>query len=380
MPDVAIAGVGLFPFGRHAGVTGLSMAASATREALADAALDWADVDIAFGGSYAAGKADGLADQLGLTGIPFVNVFNGCATGASALAMAAGAVRSGEAECALAVGFDQHPPGAFDPLPADWGLGPWYGELGFMLPTQFMAMKAVRYMHDFGISPGTFAKVAAKAFANGARTPTAWRRKEWTEEQVAASPMLNDPLTQHMFCSPCDGAAAVIVTRDGHHTATGPAVYLRSVAARTRRFGSFEVWRPWIALDDAESPSGEAARVALARAGLNPTDVDVFQLQDTSSSTEVSAMAECGLCKDGEQEALIRSDATTFTGMLPINTDGGCLANGEPIGASGLRQVRECVLQLRGTAGDRQIPNPPEVALTHVYGAPGLSACCVLSR
>jgi acetyl-CoA acetyltransferase len=91
-------------------------------------------------------------------------------------------------------------------------------------------------------------------------------------------------------------------------------------------------------------------------------------------------LAECGFCADGEQEDLIRSGATALTGSMPVNTDGGCLANGEPIGASGLRQVHESVVQLRGTAGERQVPGGPQTAFTHVYGAPGVSCCTVISR
>ena len=103
------------------------------------------------------------------------------------------------------------------------------------------------------------------------------------------------------------------------------------------------------------------------------------QVQDTESGAEVMHMAETGLCEHGEQELLVQSGATALDGRLPINTDGGCLANGEPIGASGLRQVHEVVLQLRGDAGDRQIPGPRRVGFTQVYGAPGVSACAVLT-
>jgi len=108
--------------------------------------------------------------------------------------------------------------------------------------------------------------------------------------------------------------------------------------------------------------------------------VDVAQVQDTESGAEVMHLAETGLCQHGEQEKLITSGATGIGGRLPVNTDGGCLANGEPIGASGLRQVHEVVAQLRGEAGARQVPGRPRVGFTHVYGAPGVSACAVLSR
>ena len=124
----------------------------------------------------------------------------------------------------------------------------------------------------------------------------------------------------------------------------------------------------------------QASRAAFEIAGIGPEDVDVIQLQDTEAGAEVIHMAETGFCADGEQEDLIRSGATEIGGTLPVNTDGGCLANGEPIGASGLRQVHESVVQLRHDAGERQVPGDPRTAFTHVYGAPGISACTVLAR
>jgi acetyl-CoA C-acetyltransferase len=114
-------------------------------------------------------------------------------------------------------------------------------------------------------------------------------------------------------------------------------------------------------------------------AGIGPKDVDVAQLQDTESGAEIMHMAENGFCEHGEQEGMLARGETEIGGRLPVNTDGGCLANGEPVGASGLRQVYENVLQLRGDAGARQVPNDPKVAYTHVYGAPGISGVTILS-
>ena len=192
--------------------------------------------------------------------------------------------------------------------------------------------------------------------------------------------MVNHPLTQYMFCSPGEGAVALVLARGARirELARAP-VYLRSVAFRTRRFGSFEVFSPSIPIESAPSATTEAAAAAFEQAGIGPEDVDVAQVQDTESGAEVMHMAESGLCEHGEQEMLVQSGATALDGRLPINTDGGCLANGEPIGASGLRQVHEVVLQLRGDAGDRQIPGPRRVGFTQVYGAPGVSACAVLT-
>ena len=178
-----------------------------------------------------------------------------------------------------------------------------------------------------------------------------------TEEEVLASKMVNHPLTQYMFCSPGEGAVALVLARgDRARTLARKPVLLRSVAFRTRRFGSFEVFSPSIPVESAPSPTTEAAAAAFEQAGVGPEDVDVAQLQDTESGAEVMHLAETGLCEHGEQESLIQSGATTIGGRLPVNTDGGCLANGEPIGASGLRQVHEVALQLRGEAGDRQMP------------------------
>lgn len=378
--DVAVVGLGIHPFGRHPGVSGLDMAAIAARRALADAGIGWEQVDFAAGGSDAGGNADTSVAALGLTGLPFINVKNGCATGGSALTTAHAMLVSGQAEVALVVGFDKHPPGAFNPLPEDWGIGSWYGETGLMLTTQFFAMKIQRYMAEHGISTSTLARVASKAFANGARNPNAWRRTPLSEDDVLSSKMVNHPLTQYMFCSPGEGAVSLVLARGRRiRELTRTPVYLRSVVFRTRRFGSFEVFSPSIPVESAPSATTEAAAAAFEQAGIGPEDVDVAQVQDTESGAEVMHLAETGLCQHGEQEQLIQSGATDLGGRLPVNTDGGCLANGEPIGASGLRQVHEVVLQLRGDAGDRQIPGPRRVGFTQVYGAPGVSACTVLT-
>jgi acetyl-CoA acetyltransferase len=123
----------------------------------------------------------------------------------------------------------------------------------------------------------------------------------------------------------------------------------------------------------------DASRAAFEMAGLGPEDVDVAQLQDTDAGSEIIHMAENGFCADGDQEKLIAEGWTEITGGLPVNTDGGLMANGEPIGASGLRQIHEVVLQLRGRAGDRQVPGRPRVGYTHLYGAPGTGAVTILT-
>jgi acetyl-CoA acetyltransferase len=379
MSEVTIVGVGISPFGRHPGVSGRAQALTAVRNALADAGARWDQVDAAYGGSDSAGNADTLVAELGLTGVPFTNVHNGCATGGSALAAGFNAIRSGAARLVLAVGFDKHPRGAFDPMPADWGLDPGYGEAGLMVTTQFFGMKIQRYLHEYGITATALALVAEKAYSNGSRNPNAWRRTPLSVEEILASGLVSDPLTRYMFCSPGEGAVAVLLAAAGF-TGQAPPVALKAAVIRSRRFGSFEVFSPWLPVHEPTSVSADAARAAFELSGYGPEDVDVAQLQDTESGAELMHLAECGFCGHGEQEKLLRDGATGIDGRLPVNTDGGCIANGEPIGASGLRQVHEVVLQLRGQAGDRQVPGNPRVGFTHVYGAPGVSACTVLAR
>jgi acetyl-CoA acetyltransferase len=381
-PEIAIVGAGIHPFGRHEGVSGLAMGVHAAREALADAGISWDDVQFAYGGSEDAGNADTMVADLGPTGVPFINVKNGCATGGSSLVSAYRALQSGVYDVGLVVGFDKHPRGAFQEDPADWSLPAWYGEIGLMITTQFFGTKLQRYMYDHGIPVATLVQVAEKAFANGSITPHAWRRRPLPAEEIAGSQMLAHPLTQYMLCSPGEGAAALVVCRREYLSKLENArpLWLRSVSLRSRRAGSFEVFSPSLGVEIADSPTVDAAREAFEEAGVAPEDVDVAQVQDTESGAELIHLAECGLCAHGEQTELYARGATRIGGELPVNTDGGCLANGEPVGASGLRQVYEIVVQLRGEAGERQVPGGPKVGFTQVYGAPGVSACTVVCR
>ncbi len=379
--DVAIVGIGIHPFGRTPERSGLQQGAFAARLALKDAGVEWRDMQFAFGGSASSGSADALVNELGLTGVPFVNVANGCATGGSSLISAYHAIKSGEYDIGLVAGFDKHERGAFNADPQALGIGQWYGEVGMMMTTQFFAMKIQKYMHDYKISEPTLAKVAEKSFINGSKNPNAWRRERIGVEEIANSMMVNDPLTKYMFCSPSEGGVALILCRgDRAREFTKTPVYLKGATLKSRRFGSFEVFAPSQALEQVDGPTVDASNAAFEMAGVGSKDIDVMQLQDTEVGAEIMHMAENGFCEHGEQEHLINTGATQIDGVMPVNTDGGCIANGEPIGASGLRQVYENVLQLRGDAGEHQVPGDPALAYTHVYGAPGISAVTILQR
>jgi acetyl-CoA acetyltransferase len=378
--DVAIVGVGLHPFGRHPGVSGIQMGAVAIRKALADAGVAWKDIEFAFGGSYEVDNPDAVVALMGLTGIPFTDVYNGCATAASALTMAANTIRLGDHRLGIAVGMDKHPPGAFSADPRDYACPLWYGEVGEFLTTKFFGMKINKYMLDHDISHQTLARVVNKNLRNGALNENAFRRKPMAEEQILESPMLNYPLTQYMFCSPDEGAAAVVLCpAEDAHKYTDKPVYLRATTVRTRRLGAFEVHSTWLPEEESVGPTVDASLAAYEMAGIGPEDVDVIQLQDTDAGAEIIHLAENGFCADGDQERIYAEGETEIGGRLPVNTDGGLIANGEPIGASGLRQIHEIVLQLRGQAGERQVPNHPKVGYTQLYGAPGTAGVSILT-
>ena len=380
MTNVYIVGGGIHPFGRHER-SGLEQGVYAARAALGDAGVTWNEIQFAFGGSSAAGNADAVLPRLGLTGVQFVNVANGCATGGSALLSSYWAIKSGEFDLGIAIGFDKHPRGAFNPDPEEWGLPKWYGETGMMLTTQFFGMKIQRYMSLHGISSRSLALVAEKAFENGSRTDHAWRREPVGANEILASQMVSDPLTKFMFCSPSEGGVALVLASEAKARELARAsVRVLGAAVRTRVNGSFEVFSPALELVRGKSSTEMASAAAFAMAGVGPEDIDIAQLQDTESGAEIMHMAENGFCADGEQEKLLQDGITRAKGALPVNTDGGCLACGEPIGASGLRQIYENYVQLQGRAGTHQVPKVVRTAYSQVYGAPGLSAVCILGK
>ncbi|EQB17281.1 thiolase family protein [Sphingobium lactosutens] len=381
MADVFIVGIGVHPFGRTEGRSGLQQGAFAIRQALDDAGLDWGDMQFGFGGSDSAGNADTVVNEMGLTGLPIINVRNGCATGGSALIGAWQGIASGQYDLGVAFGFDKHPRGAFNAMPAEYSLPDWYGEAGMMVTTQFFAMKLQRYMAQHGITPMALGRVAQKAFDNGAHAPHAWRRSPVDLETILSSQMISDPLTKYMFCSPAEGGVALILASKKKARQLGrDRIRIKAAVTRTRPPGSFEVFSPSLSIERGGAPTLLASAAAFDMAGIGPDDIDVAQLQDTESGAEIMHMAENGFCRDGQQEEWLAEGWSRIDGKLPINTDGGCLACGEPIGASGLRQVYENVVQLRGSGGGRQVPGEPKTGYTHVYGAPGISGVTILER
>lgn len=380
MGGVQLVGAGIHKFGRTDGVSGLEMGVTAVRSALADAGVDWKDIQFVFGGSADCGAVDSILPILGYTGIPTINVANGCATGGSSLVSAVAAINSGEYELGIVLGFDKHARGAFNAKPEAFGLPHWYGQAGFMLTTQFFAMKIKRYMWEHGIDEESLARVAEKSFINGALADHAWRRTPVGLEEIMSSPMVSDPLRKYMFCSPSEGAVALVVASEKYAKEKGlSGPRIKGVSIKSRLKGSFEVFSPSMPFDRDVSPTVLAAQDVFEKTSVSPRDINIAQLQDTESGAEIMHMAENGFCEDGEQSVMLKNGDTGLGGKLPINTDGGCIACGEPIAASGLRQVYENYTQLKGRAGKRQVEGV-RLAYSHVYGAPGVSAVSILEK
>ena len=280
-------------------------------------ASTWHDVQFAFGGSDSAGNADTLVSDLGLTGLPFINVANGCATGGSALTMADSTIRSGAFDLGMAIGFDKHPRGAFDADPEGMGDRQVVRRdrshaHDAVLRHEDPALHARSRHHqlhaDQGGREGLSQRidqpqcVAANAAVGGGHRRLGHDLRTRSPSTCSARPV------REASPSCCVGPI------DARRYTDRP-VYLKAATLRSRRFGSFEVFSPGWRLTRADSPTVEASQAAYEQAGIGPHEIDVAQIQDTESGAEIMHMAENGLCKHGEQEALVRSGATEIGGI-----------------------------------------------------------------
>ncbi|MBX9960915.1 MAG: lipid-transfer protein [Burkholderiaceae bacterium] len=385
--NVLVAGVGMIAFakpGAHRPYP--EMAAEATRAALVDAGLDYARVQQAYVG-YVYG--DSTAGQralyeVGMSGIPIVNVNNNCSTGSTALFLARQAVASGAADCVLALGFEHMNPGAlgavFQDRPSpfdrfDTATEELVGHTEIPLALRYFGGAGLAHMQQYGTKLKTFAAIRAKASRHAAHNPLALFRKEVTTEDVMAAPMLWDGvMTRLMACPPTCGAAAAIVCSDAFAQRQGldRSVRIRAQAMTTDTHKTFE------ARDMREvvgfSMAKEAARQVYENAGIGPEDVDVVELHDCFAHNELISYEALGLCPEGGAEKFVLDGDNSYGGRYVTNPSGGLLSKGHPLGATGLAQCTELVQQLRGQAGARQVQGA-RLALQHNLGLGG--ACVV---
>lgn len=380
MTTVAIAGIGLHPFGRFGDTPVAEMGVTAVRAALADAGIaptDRPGFQAAFCGTAYSGVAAGhkVLGALARTGIPIVDVEAGCASGGAALGLAAAAIRAGQYDTVLVFGMEKMPRGII----RSSFFEPWREEAGLAATPAYFALRAQRLLRERGLTKDDLARVVVKNRAHGVHNPDAMYQKPTTVDEVLASRVVCEPLHLHMLCSPNEGAAAVVLRRG---TDRGDAVRLEAAVLRSHLPGSvLGEATPLAGIDDAgiTPPTTLAADAAYAEAGVAPEDVDVVECQDTDAARELLGWEELRLCEPGEQAALLASGDADLGGRRPVNPSGGLLSKGEPLGASALGQVVELTRQLRGTAGPRQVAGA-RVALAHTVGRGANASVTILSR
>ncbi len=372
---VEIAGVGLHRFGRFDGTSVVDLGLVAVRAALADAGLRRGGFQAAYCGTVYSGVAAGhkVLTALGLTGVPIVNVEAGCASGAAALDLGVGAIRSGRYDCVLVFGMEKMPAGII----RSSFFEPWREEAGLAVTPAYFALRAQRLMRESGVTREMLADVSVKNHRNGVHNPDAMFRKEFSVEQVLSSALVCDPLTLFMMCSPNEGAAAVVLRRGGRGGVEIAASALRShlpgsvLGEHTPLSGLID--------DTAPPPTSLAARAAFEEAGLGPGDLDLCEVQDTDSARELNSYEELGLCGVGEAGPYYAAGHTQMGGALPVNASGGLLSKGEPLGASALGGIVELYRQLRGEAGARQVDGA-RVGLAHTVGRGANASVVILKR
>src|SRR3954469_7424679 len=295
---VEISGIGIHPFGRFDGVTNTDMGVHAVRAALTEAGNP--RFDAAFCGTAYGGVASGhkVLGALARTGIPIVDIEAGCASGGAALQLAAGAIRAGQYERVLVFGVEKMPKGII----RSSFFEPWREEAGLAATPAYFALRAQRLLREAGLTKEHLAQVVVKNRAAGVHNPNAMFRSEVTAEQVLGSRVVCEPLHLWMLCSPNEGAAAIVLQRDGTGNATG--VGLASARLRSHLPGSvLGEATPLSGIDDTEitPPSTLAVRDAYEEAGIGPADVNVVECQDTDAARELLAYQELELCAPGEQ-------------------------------------------------------------------------------
>ncbi|MGH8446916.1 MAG: thiolase C-terminal domain-containing protein [Solimonas sp.] len=391
MSKAYIAGVGMIPFVKPGkSETYDKMAELAVREALKDAGIDYSQIEEAAVGYTMGDSCNGQEAlyRIGLSGIPIVNVENACASGSSAVYLMRRAIESGEADIALALGFEQMPAGSPQNSFADRpmfskikettrAIQGWEEQAA--IPLQVFGGAYIELKNKYGYKDETFARLSVKSRAHAQHNPYALFREPTTVEAVLASKPIWGPLTLFQ-CSPstCGAAAVVLVSeRARRRLGLDRAVLIAGQA---------------LATDTAESFSGgsmcdvvgarisrRAAARAFEQAAVGPQDIDVVELHDCFTPNEIVCYEALGLVAEGESEKFILDGQNTYGGRVVVNPSGGLLSKGHPIGATGIAQMCELTWQLRGDAGKRQVEGA-RVAMQHNVGLGGASVVTILRK
>ena len=379
MRQVSILGIGSTAFGRHIGTPIEALAVQAAAQALADADVARTEIGALYLGNFISGPLNGqevlagmVADRLGLPNIPCTKVEGACASGGIAFRHAALAIASGQCDVALVVGAETmtHASGAEVTAALNCAMDNRSdGASGLTFPGLFgMAWRI--HTSRYGTTRRQVSAVVRKNKSNGTRNPLAQMGAELTDDIIEQSPMICDPLQLYDCCPVSDGAAALLLVARDRAKGSGrmPVDVLASVQTRgaSRIAGHADL----CSFDATVS----AARKAYEIAGIKPQDVDLVELHDCFSIAEIVDSEDLGLIPRGQGAAWASEGRTSISGDIPINPSGGLLAKGHPVGATGVAQIHEAVLQLRGMHTNQV--RDAEIAMTHNLGGTGI-ACTV---
>jgi acetyl-CoA C-acetyltransferase len=380
MREVAIIGAGTTKFGELWEKSFRDIAVEAGLKAIEDAGISGDEINALYGGNMSAGRfieqehiGPLIADYAGLAGlhIPTTSVEAACASGALALHLAVLSVASGWYDLVIAAGVEKMTdvePDVADELLASSVDRKWEVIYGATLPSLFAQM-ARTHMERYNTTSEQMAQVAVKNHANAVHNPFAQFRRGITVESVLASPLVADPLHVLDCSSIADGAAAVVLcAADKAKNYTDSPVYVKASAQASDTISLHD--RRDLTTIDATLV---AAKKAYQRASLEPSQIDLAEVHDSYTISELIAIEDLGFCKKGEGGITTEEGETEIGGRIPVNPSGGLKACGHPVGATGIRQVVEITQQLRGEAGKRQVPHA-EVGLTHNIGGTGGTA------
>lgn len=371
MRDVVVLGAGLHRFGRFPDKSLQDLGREAIKNALDDSGVPFPDIEVAYVGRVLAGMGAGLSvvSEMGQTGIPVINIEMACGSSTSAFREAYLSVAHGIYDTALVVGFEKMQRGM---LQISEGTS-FQSVMGLAVMPAAYALQAQKYMSDYGAKPEMFAQVSVKSHKAGALNPYAQYQKETTLEEVMASRMIADPITL-LQCSPTtDGAAAVVICA-ADKAVKYSAKRQMTVAGWATGSGRYEKKEGEADAETGNSEVERLAAIAYARAGIGPSDVDVTQVHDAFSPGEIFMAEGLGLVPKGEGARAVWEGRTEIDGDIPINTDGGLISRGHPIGATGAAMVTEIFRQLTGEAGARQVKEgKAKVGLIHNAGIGGVN-------
>jgi acetyl-CoA C-acetyltransferase len=373
MTRVGIIGLGHGVFGRRSDATVQELAFEAFREAMEDAGIERDAIDASVIGAVPEyhkqrSLAGVVQEYLGLVPKPTWLTEVACASGSAAIRTAWMAIRSGMHEVVAVIGCQKMTELSTPEILALMGrVGEvqWESGFGTTFPGYY-AMFAKRHMHEFGTTREQLLEVAVKNHFYGAKNPRALFRKEITKEKAAASEDVATPFQVYDCCANADGAACVILASEERAKAISPKpVWLSGMGCATASMSVLR--RPsLVGLPSAE----EAGRQAYAMAGIGPRDVKVADVHDCFTIAEILAYEDLGFCKKGKGGPFVAERQSYIGGPVAVNVDGGLKAKGHPIGATGVSMTYEIAKQLRGEAGERQVPDA-DIGLTHNVGGIG---------